>query len=234
MTRHQVARCLWVVSTVLIALSWFGVVSPGVGWGGFGIGMVASMMGWGLRPPSRDPAPAPAAVPAPEAPQREGEDGDQDVRQGPAGGAGTSRDIREPESAVPGDSAPPAGQTNREIVSHYLAVHRAGQGDDAYHALIGFGAALIPDLISAYEDADSAETRAFLIEVVSHARSPDAAGFLRHALRRPEEVIWKRALDGLVTLRAADDLEHVLTATQDEPKRSWITEGISQCRESGA
>ena len=44
-------------------------------------------------------------------------------------------------------------------------------------------------------------------------------------------LIWKPALDGLVILRAAEDMEQVLTVTLDELKRSWIIEAIEQARE---
>jgi hypothetical protein len=39
---------------VLIALSWFDVVSTPIGWCGFVIGMVGSVIGWGIRPPKAD------------------------------------------------------------------------------------------------------------------------------------------------------------------------------------
>ncbi len=67
-------------------------------------------------------------------------------------------------------------------------------------------------------------------QVVSELRSPDAVHFLRHALHRPEPEIWKQALDGLVTIRGIEDLEHVLSSTLDEQKRSWIIEAITQAR----
>ncbi len=51
MNRQQVAWWFWAAGSVLIVLSWFRVVSPLIGWIGFGIGMVGSVMGWGLRPP---------------------------------------------------------------------------------------------------------------------------------------------------------------------------------------
>jgi hypothetical protein len=53
--RHQIAWWLWAVALVLIALSWFDVVNTAAGWCGFGIGMVGSAIGWGLRPPPRSP-----------------------------------------------------------------------------------------------------------------------------------------------------------------------------------
>ena len=52
MNRNQIAWCLWAVGTVLVALSWFGVVSTAVGWCGFGLGLVGSIISWGFSPPS--------------------------------------------------------------------------------------------------------------------------------------------------------------------------------------
>ena len=52
MKRHRFAWYLWAIGTVLIALSWFSVVSNTVGWIGFAIGMVGSVIGWGFRPPA--------------------------------------------------------------------------------------------------------------------------------------------------------------------------------------
>jgi len=51
MRRQQVAWWLWAVGTVIIVLSWVGDVSPTIGWCGFLLGLVGSVLGWGLRPP---------------------------------------------------------------------------------------------------------------------------------------------------------------------------------------
>jgi hypothetical protein len=56
MSRNQIAWWLWAVGTILIALSWFRVVPTSVGWLGFGIGMVGSILSWGMRPPRQSPA----------------------------------------------------------------------------------------------------------------------------------------------------------------------------------
>jgi len=52
MKRNQIAWWLWAIGTVLVVLSWMGIVSVTVGWGGFAIGLVGSAISWGLRPPS--------------------------------------------------------------------------------------------------------------------------------------------------------------------------------------
>lgn len=87
-----------------------------------------------------------------------------------------------------------------EIIADYLALHRSGRSENAFHGLTDLGAELIPGLIEAYEATDSADTKAFLLHVVSYFRSPDSGLFLRHALRRLEPEIWKSALDGLVSI----------------------------------
>jgi hypothetical protein len=51
MKRNQIAWWLWAGGTVLIALSWLKVVSATVGWIGFAIGLVGSVISWGVRPP---------------------------------------------------------------------------------------------------------------------------------------------------------------------------------------
>ena len=51
MNRNQIAWWLWAIGTVLIVLCWTNVVSTTIGWCGFGIGLLGSVLGWGLRPP---------------------------------------------------------------------------------------------------------------------------------------------------------------------------------------
>ena len=122
-----------------------------------------------------------------------------------------------------------------EIVSDYLALYRTGNAEDSFHGMLDHGELIIPDLIRAYDDAwdapGSGEIQVFILEVVSALRSSGAAWFLRRELRRSEPPVWKAALDGLVIIGAVDDLEQVLCATPDEPKRSWIIEAIVQLRE---
>ena len=68
MKRNKIAWYFWAVGTVLIALSWFGVVSNTIGWCGFAIGMFGSISGWGVRPPQDEAKPEP---PKPEAEKKD-------------------------------------------------------------------------------------------------------------------------------------------------------------------
>ena len=52
MKRNQIAWYMWAIGTILVVLSWFDVVSPNVGWCGFAVALVGSVISWGLRPPS--------------------------------------------------------------------------------------------------------------------------------------------------------------------------------------
>ncbi len=122
-------------------------------------------------------------------------------------------------------------QNSREIISYYVAMFLSGKTEDAFHGLADHGPELVPELIVAYEASTSSETKQLLLEVLSYLGSPEAGLFLRHQLRRREPAIWKKALDGLVRVRGTEYLEHVLASTQDEPKRSWIEEAISQIRD---
>lgn len=62
MRRNQLAWWLWAAGTVLIVLSWLGAVSTIVGWCGFVIGLVGSVLSWGLRPPRNDTAKTPPSA----------------------------------------------------------------------------------------------------------------------------------------------------------------------------
>lgn len=55
MKRHEYAWYFWCAGTIIIVLSWFDVVSTKIGWLGFGIALIGSVMSWGLRPPHSNP-----------------------------------------------------------------------------------------------------------------------------------------------------------------------------------
>ena len=44
MRREYIPYWIWAIGTVLIALSWFGLVSSDVGWGGFAAALIGSIM----------------------------------------------------------------------------------------------------------------------------------------------------------------------------------------------
>jgi hypothetical protein len=54
MNRNQIAWWFWAGGTVLIVLSWANAVTATIGWIGFGIGLIGSVIGWGIRPPQNN------------------------------------------------------------------------------------------------------------------------------------------------------------------------------------
>jgi hypothetical protein len=60
MTKNRFAWWLWAVATTLILLSWIGAVPLVIGWVAFGLGILASIMSWGLRPPRKPPRDEPS------------------------------------------------------------------------------------------------------------------------------------------------------------------------------
>jgi HEAT repeat protein len=116
------------------------------------------------------------------------------------------------------------------IVDHYLRESGAGRCNDAFHGLIEADAAVISDLINAYEDTSDLDTKTFVIEVISEFRLESSLCFLRHALRSDDARIWKTALNGMAKAEspeALDAMDHVLSSIQDFGKRDWIKEAIT-------
>ena len=70
MERNQIAWWLWAIGTVLIVMSWFDIVSTSIGWFGFAVALVGSVISWGLRPPRAERP----AEPPPEPPEFEKKD----------------------------------------------------------------------------------------------------------------------------------------------------------------
>ena len=66
MIAQRMSWGLWISGTILIILSWTGTVSPTVGWVGFGMALVGSLISWipGRRPVEapRRGAPGPASA----------------------------------------------------------------------------------------------------------------------------------------------------------------------------
>lgn len=120
----------------------------------------------------------------------------------------------------------------KEIVDYYIGEFLAGRCKDAAFGLAETDLDLdvIPELINVYESTDDTDVKVFVIEVVSDFRLPSSFGFLRHALRREEQEIWKSALNGLAMAESADSvdaMELVLASVTDDNKRAWIEEAIS-------
>jgi hypothetical protein len=91
-------------------------------------------------------------------------------------------------------------------------------------------------LIDAFNKESDKETQAFLVNVIWQYRQPTAIPFLGNALLNSEPIVWKEAMDGLVTLASPESLDALLSArsrhfskTHDrEEFFEWLEEAIEQ------
>jgi hypothetical protein len=117
-----------------------------------------------------------------------------------------------------------------------LDLARDGDIGAAFHGLIELRDDDIPALQEAYRVESEPAIRALVVEAVWQHRLPSTTDFLAVALADPHLEVWKRALDGLVTLASAESrkaLEAALesAAARDSEHRAWIEEAIGQIDE---
>lgn len=70
-----------------------------------------------------------------------------------------------------------------------------------------------------------------LVEAIWQHRQPSVIGFLADVLGDPVPVVWKQALDGLVTLASPESMRVLRSAADNEcdaERRAWIEEAIEQ------
>jgi hypothetical protein len=96
----------------------------------------------------------------------------------------------------------------------------------------------LPVLINAYQQESDLDIKATLIEVIWQHRQPDTLPFLVEALHHQHEVIWKNALDGIVTIGGLDGLNLLETERNRlianpllaQNRLEWIDEAINQIK----
>jgi hypothetical protein len=99
-------------------------------------------------------------------------------------------------------------------IRRYLDMARDGHREAALHNLVEQGEPAIPRLEAAYRGEPDAAVRAVLVEAVWQIRVPTATAFLGEALQDPEPVVWRQALDGLVTLASHESLQILESARE--------------------
>lgn len=116
-------------------------------------------------------------------------------------------------------------------IARYLDLAREGHHDGALEGLMELGEPALPALIDAYRmDADPV-VRALVVEAVWQLRTHASIDFLAEALQDPDAIVWKQALDGLVTLASPESLR-VLEGARDrigedrDEFREWVDGAI--------
>ncbi len=112
-------------------------------------------------------------------------------------------------------------------IEEYIEGYLNGD-DDAFHNLMEAPKPVIDRLRSSWVQQD-AQTRNLFIEVIWQQRDPADIPLLLAALDDEDDDVWKQALDGLVTLKAATELRQVLSNLADsDPRFRWIIEALSE------
>src|SRR5262245_45053032 len=120
-----------------------------------------------------------------------------------------------------------------EAVAAYLRALRGADFEHAYHSLIEIGPAVLPALATAFHKEPDADVRAMLVRVAGQVRSSSAIGLLAEALAQDDEVVWKEALDSLVSIGGPDARAVVdrARAGATEPRSPWLDEASEQLKQ---
>ena len=118
------------------------------------------------------------------------------------------------------------------LVSHWIEerILASAEGDDdVFHSLVEAPSSVLDLLRSNWSQRVDARARGLLIEVIWQQRDPADIPLLLAALEDVEDIVWKQALDGLVTLSAKAELGRVLSGLpEQDPRISSIQEAIEQ------
>lgn len=118
-----------------------------------------------------------------------------------------------------------------EFVDHFVAKARAGDLEDAFHGLRELGLDAFPAMRSVYHGESTPIVRALIAGVVWQLQHASSVDLLADALRDPAQIVWKQALDGLVSLSSPASLRTLRSAMEQEgdaERRAWIEEAIDQ------
>ena len=116
-------------------------------------------------------------------------------------------------------------------VARYLELARAGHHAGALEGLVELGEPALPALIESYRAEADPVVRALIVEAVWQLRTHESIDFLAEAIQDPDAIVWKQALDGLVTLASPEALS-VLEGARDrigndrEEFREWVDGAI--------
>lgn len=129
-------------------------------------------------------------------------------------------------------------QTNTLEIAGYLESFHKGDCDGAFFGLLEMGHEVLPELIEVFRHEEDSDIREFLVEVIWQHRQLSTIPFLGEALYDNAPIVWKQALDGLVTLASPQALEWLETAkarefsrqADAEEFRRWLDEAIEQIK----
>ena len=123
-----------------------------------------------------------------------------------------------------------------QLTAHHL--ERLGDDEDAWFALVKASPAIIPLLASAFHSEDNAAKRATILNVIWHHRDHSIIPLLGEALQDSSPLVWKQALDGLVTIGGPESVSTIDAArsrkfSSDSGQiefREFLDEALQQLR----
>ncbi len=122
----------------------------------------------------------------------------------------------------------------KDYITHYIARLIGPERDDAFHSLVEADNIVVPYLIDAFKGEQNIAVRTELIEIIWQHRLPETIEFLSDVLDDKNPEIWKRALDGLVSIGGLPAIDAILSAQQrpqrDQQRMKWLNEALEQIK----
>ena len=126
---------------------------------------------------------------------------------------------------------------NQELATLLQAL-RSERPGKAYRRLLELGPAALPQLMESFEAESDPRIRAILLEIVRQVRSPESLDFLSRAFEDENPLVWKVALDGLVTLGGSAAVQALEAAREhsgsgyNPEKRAWLNQALGRISKS--
>lgn len=120
-----------------------------------------------------------------------------------------------------------------EQLNYYIEQLKSLNNEDAYHRLMEFKGDILSSLMKKYDQENDAEIKAQLLEIIyQRQQCTKVLQFLSQAVRDNHPVVWKAAIDGIVSIDHINALyllqQLEVYAKPGTLKRDWITEAIKQ------
>ncbi len=120
-----------------------------------------------------------------------------------------------------------------DALREYCKQLRSLDSENAYHSLLEFVGDIVPFLMQMCHQEHDPHVKAQLIEIISQRKhTPKVFQFLLQAGKHKDPIIWKMAIDGLVSIGGAEAMSCLraleLLNNLEPTKRNWILEAIEQ------
>jgi hypothetical protein len=122
----------------------------------------------------------------------------------------------------------------KERVDYYLNELCGENADDAFHSLLEAPDKAVPFIIEGYTKLTDSEVRATVIKILAERKGRLIMPFFERALQDQDELVWKAALNALVSIGAGEPLSILLRTKSrlkilgDDKFMRWLDEAIEE------